>query len=157
IESAAGVLDAPAVARLGHVRRLSMGDADLAADLGMHLSPDRREMDAVRAAVVVASAAAGIDAPCGPVATDLSDDDGLRESTLELRRRGFGARTAIHPNQLATINECFTPSPDDVAEARSVVDAFEQATARGDGGVVLDGEYVDAAVARRARLVLGPD
>lgn len=156
VESARGVLDAEELAAHPRVRNLAIGEADLCAELGIDPSPDGRELWAVRSALVVASAAAGIDAPTGPVSTDFSDLDALRESTTALRRGGFGARSAIHPAQLPVINDVFTPTEDEVAEARRLVELFEASVARGDGACVDDrGRMVDEAVVRSARRVLG--
>ena len=107
--------------------------------------------------MVVASAAAGIDPPTGPVNTDFSDLDALREDTEALRRAGFGARSAIHPAQVPVINDVFTPTEDEVAEAAPAWSScFEASVARGDGACVDDrGRMVDEAVVRSARRVLG--
>jgi citrate lyase subunit beta/citryl-CoA lyase len=92
-----------------------------------------------------------------PVETDLSvSDEQLAASTRALLREGFRARTAIHPRQVPVINAVFTPSDDELAAARDVVDRFAAAECRG-AGVCLDarGRLIDEAVARSAREVLG--
>ncbi|HEX9695267.1 MAG TPA: CoA ester lyase [Actinomycetota bacterium] len=152
IETADGVLDAREIARHPSVVRLALGEADLGAELGIDPSPDHREWQAVRTMIVLASAAAGLDAPVAPIATDFADLDALRESTRALRRMGFGARAAIHPAQIAIINESFTPSPDEVAAARRLIERF-QAAGR---GVTTDddGRMIDEAVIRSARRIL---
>jgi citrate lyase subunit beta/citryl-CoA lyase len=103
----------------------------------------------VRAQVVIASAAAGISGPTGPVFLDVRDLDRLRSSTVALRRAGFGARSAIHPDQVAVIEDVFTPTAEEVARARGVVAAWDAA----GGGVAVDerGRMVDEAVVRLAR------
>jgi citrate lyase subunit beta/citryl-CoA lyase len=103
----------------------------------------------VRAQVVIASAAAGISGPTGPVYLDVRDLDGLRSSTTALRRAGFGARSAIHPDQVAVIEDVFTPTDEEVARARDVVSAWDAAGT----GVAVDerGRMVDEAVVRLAR------
>ena len=151
IESAVGVASLAAIAALPSVVRLALGEADLAADLGMQPSPDGRELAPIRSAVVVASAAAGLAAPVGPVHTDLSDDDGLAMTSAVLVRHGFGGRSAIHPRQIPLINEAFTPSVERVAWAEAVIAAHEDA---GGAGATVDGEFVDAAVVRRAWNIL---
>ncbi|MEE8601377.1 HpcH/HpaI aldolase/citrate lyase family protein [Euzebya tangerina] len=155
IESAIGVQEAPALAACGHLVQLAMGEADLAADLHLQPSPDGRELLPHRAAVVVASAAGGLPPPAGPVSTDFTDLDTLRADTLALRRQGFRSRQAIHPAQVAVINEVFTPTAAEVARAADVVARFEQAEARGSGVCVdADGRLIDVAVVRTAREVL---
>ena len=155
IETAAGLLEVTAIAGAPRVARLGIGEADLAAELGLRPGPAREELAPIRLQVVIASAARGIAAPAGATTTDFRDLDALRASSEALLRLGFRARTAIHPAQLAVINEVFTPSAEEIGRARRLVAAME--TAERDGtGVILaeDGTMVDVAVARTAREVL---
>ncbi|MCM2387341.1 HpcH/HpaI aldolase/citrate lyase family protein [Streptomyces albipurpureus] len=156
LESAAAVLAAPLLARGPRVVRLQLGEADLRADTGIEPGPDERELQYARSQVVMASAAAGIGPPMGPVSTDFRDLDRLRESTLALRRLGFRGRACIHPAQLGVVHEVFTPSSEELAWARDLIDRYEEARATG-AGVCLDarGRLVDAAVVRSAQRVLG--
>ncbi|TMQ94803.1 CoA ester lyase [Actinomadura soli] len=152
LESAAAVLGAQEIARAPRVVRLQLGEADLCADIGVDPGADERELLWPRSQIVLASAAAGIDPPLGPVSTDFRDLDRLAESTHALRRLGFQGRACIHPAQLPVVNEVFTPSPDELARARALVARFEAA----GSGVVQDesGRMVDEAVIRRARRTL---
>ncbi len=155
LESAAGILAAPDIATGRRVSHLSIGEEDLAAELGMQPSEDRRELVPIRTGVVVASAAAGINAPIGPVNTNFRDLQALRESSEALRRMGYGGRTAIHPSQIPVINDAFTPSAAEVAAARAVVEQFEAAQRHGSGVAVdEDGALIDLAVVKRARRTL---
>jgi citrate lyase subunit beta/citryl-CoA lyase len=152
IESAAAVLVVAELAALGQVDRLAMGEVDLAADLAMAPSPDGREFWPIRLSAVVASAAFGCPPPVGPVWVDVRDTDGLRSSTHALRRAGFSARQAIHPAQVAVINEAMTPTPDEVERAARLVELADRA---GGGACVDDeGRMVDEAVLRSARRIL---
>jgi citrate lyase subunit beta/citryl-CoA lyase len=155
IETARALLSLPEIAAAPRVVRLGIGEADLAADLGIKPGAGQAELIPLRLQLVVASAAQGIGAPAGPASLDFRDLAGLRDSTEALLRLGFRARTAIHPAQLATINEVFTPAPAEVARARRLVAAFEEAV-RGGAGVTTDedGRMVDLAVARAARDIL---
>ena len=151
IESALGVLDMRAIAEGPRVERLAAGEADLTSELGM--APDNEEgLLSLRVQLVVTSAAAGIGAPVGPVATDFRDLAGLRTSTLQLSRLGFRSRAAIHPAQVSVINEALTPSQDEVRRARSVLDRLSAA-----GGAATtddDGRLIDQAVVKGAREVV---
>ena len=151
IETAAAVLDLPAIAAAAGVIALAMGEVDLAADLGLEPSPDERELRPLRMDVVVASAAAGRHAPIGPVSTDIKDLYGLGHGTEALRRAGFGSRQAIHPAQVPVINLAFTPTTKEVDHAESLL-----AHAQSDEGVWVDesGRMVDEAVLRGARRIL---
>ena len=154
IETSVGVVQAREIAALPNVVRLALGEADLAADLGIEPSVDHREFAAIRSEIVVAAAAAMIGAPAGPVFTDLEDDDGLAVSSDQLRRQGFGGRSILHPKQVGAVHSAFAPPAERVVWARRVLDAFQAAESEGRGGVIVDGEFVDAAVARRAEAVL---
>ncbi|MGE5134273.1 MAG: HpcH/HpaI aldolase/citrate lyase family protein [Gemmatimonadota bacterium] len=155
VETAGGVLALPAIAAAPRVARLGIGEADLAADLGLQPGPGQPELLPLRLQLVLASAAQGLAAPAGPVSLDFRDPAALRESTRALLRLGFRARTAIHPAQVPVINEVFTPAPAEVEQARALVAAFDAAV-RGGAGVLTgpDGRMVDAAVVRSARDVL---
>lgn len=154
IETALGVVQAREIAALPNVVRLALGEADLAADLGIEPSADHQEFAAIRSEIVVASAAAMIAAPAGPVFTDLEDGDGLVASSEQLRRQGFGGRSILHPKQVGAVHGAFAPPGERVVWARRVLDAFRSAESAGRGGVIVAGEFVDAAVARRAEAVL---
>ena len=155
IESAAGVENLRAIARGPRVRMLQLGEADLAADLGVTVGPDGLELLCVRTTAVVASRAAGITAPIAAVSTDFRDLERYRRDSEAQRRLGFRGRACIHPAQIAVAHEVFTPSADEVARARAVLAAFDDALGRGDGAVTApDGSMLDEAVARTARDIL---
>ena len=154
IETAAGLLAATELASAAGVERLAVGEADLSAELGVTPGDDGVELLYARSRVVVASAAAGIAAPTGPVFTDFRDADGLRRSTEALARLGFGSRPAIHPAQVRVINEAFTPTLDQLADARDLIGAYQDALEAGAGAAASDGVMFDAAVVRQARRVL---
>ena len=152
VESAAAVVELPALARAAGLVTMAMGEVDLAADLGIEPSDDGAELWPVRLSVVVASVAAGLAPPIGPVWVAVRDIDGLAASTRELRRRGFGARQAIHPDQVAVINDAFTPTTEEVDRATALLDS---AAGEGTGAWVgPDGKMVDEAVLRSARRVV---
>ena len=156
IESAAALVDAPRIAASSpRVIGLTFGSEDFALDLGL---PTRREGEAAdllyaRSATVVAAVAAGKIALDG-IWPDIRDAAGLRADSLRARRLGFSGKTLIHPDQIAVVHEVFSPTAAEVDEARRVVIAFEEALARGDGAVALDGRMLDAPVVDRARRVL---
>ena len=156
LETARGILDARLIAEAPRVRRLAIGEADLCADLGIELTPgDEREMLTARAALVLASAAAGIEPPVGPVSTDFRDLDALRTSTEHLRRMGFRGRSCIHPAQVGIVNEVFTPTGPEVERAERLVRLYDRAVAAGQGVIADDdAKMIDEAVVRTARRVV---
>jgi len=150
VESARGVQEVAGIATAPGVSHLMIGEADLAAELGLSPSADERELIPLRLQLVVASAAAGLAPPTGPVHVDVRNLEALREGTETLRRLGFGARSAIHPDQVPVIESVFTPTPEEVDRARELVEAHD---GRG-GGLGADGRFVDEAVLRSARRIV---
>lgn len=151
IETAGAVLDARRIAEGPRVRQLQIGEVDLAAELGMTPSPDDEELSSIRSMIVLVSAAAGISPPLGPVSRITQDLAALAESTRRLHRQGFSGRACIHPAQIPVVHDVFTPSADDIAEARLVIDLSASAEAEGRGVVLHpDGRLIDPAVLRSA-------
>ena len=152
IESARGLWDALPMAEHPWVVGLGVGEQDLGADLGLDPDADPVVWQSARSRLVWACAAAGLPGPSGPVSIDIGDLDGLRESTLLLRKCGFSSRSAIHPAQVPVINEVFTPSGDELEEARQLVEEYDRALAEGRGAITdARGRMIDEAVVRRAR------
>lgn len=136
---------------------LTWGAEDLSADIGAEANrfADGSFRDPYRLArtlSVLGAAAAGVQA-IDTVFTAFRDEAGLRRECEEARIEGFTGKMAIHPAQVAVINEVFTPSPAEVEKARAIVAAF---AAAGDVGVIgLDGEMLDRPHLRRAERLLG--
>jgi citrate lyase subunit beta/citryl-CoA lyase len=155
LESAAGILSARAIAEQPRVWQLGLGELDLCAEVGIEPSADGRELLSIRVQVVLASAAAGLAPPIGPISTDFRDLDALQSSTAALRRLGFGSRWAIHPAQVPVINQAFMPTPEQLEAARRLVERYDGALDQGVGVCVdEDGQMVDEAVVRAARRIL---
>lgn len=149
IESALGVANAASIAA-GGIRNLTFGNLDLAASLGVDPTDQQASLLA-RSTLVLASAAAGIEPPSDGVYADYRDRAGLAEACAFARRLGFAGKSAIHPDQVAVINEAFTPSAEELTWAREVVDAY---AASGGAATSVGGEMVDVPVYERARLLL---
>jgi citrate lyase subunit beta/citryl-CoA lyase len=155
IESARGLRAVAALAAAPRVVRLQLGEADLAADLGLIPADDELELLPARSTVVQACAAAGLAAPAGSACVEIGDLRRLEETTQRLRRLGFAGRSVIHPAQIPVVHRVFTPTPEEVGRARRVVAAFERAQQAGSAVAVdEDGRMVDQAVVRAARRML---
>ena len=155
IESAAGLLDAPRIARGPRVIGVMFGSEDFAADLGLaaHREGEAADLIYARSAIVIAAAAARVLAFDG-IWANFKDQAGLRADALRGRRLGFAGRQCIHPDQVAIVNEIYAPSEEEIAHARRVVSAFEDGVGRGLGAVALDGEMLDTPIVERARRTL---
>jgi citrate lyase subunit beta/citryl-CoA lyase len=131
---------------------LTWGAEDLSAELGAEANRDAggHFLDPYRLARVLclAGAANAEVAPIDTVYVDFRNDAGLRRECEEARRDGFTAKMAIHPAQVATINDVFTPKPDAIARAQAIVAAFAAAPAAGAigiGGVMYDRPHLARA------------
>ena len=118
------------------------------------MSEDEWELTPHRSAVVLASRAAGLEAPVDTVWLHYRDQQGLRKSAARARDLGFQGKFCIHPDQVAPVNEVFTPSDEDVAKAEKIVAAFEKAEAAGSASIQVDGFFVDYPVVHQARKTL---
>ncbi len=156
IESATGLLRAPEIAA-AHPRVVAImfGAEDYALDLGLgtRREGEARELLYARSAIVVAAASARVISIDG-VFPDLEDTEGFLADVIQARRLGFAAKSTFNPRQVKLINERFSPTPDELAYARRVADAFEEAVARGDASVVVGGQLVDRPIVLRAQRLL---
>lgn len=132
---------------------LTWGAEDLSADLGAETNrlEDGSYADPYRMArslTLFAAAAAQVDA-IDSVFTAFRDSEGLRAECLAGRRDGFTGKMAIHPAQVAVINEVFSPSPEALARAEAIIALFDANP--GLGVIGLDGEMLDRPHLMRAR------
>lgn len=135
---------------------LTWGAEDLSMELGAEANRDAHGyfLDPYRLAraLCLAGAAAAEVPAIDTVYVDFRDSDGFRRECEEARRDGFTGKMAIHPAQVPIINELFTPTPDAVAQAQAIVDAF---AANPQAGVVaINGVMVDRPHLSRAKRVL---
>jgi citrate lyase subunit beta/citryl-CoA lyase len=157
IETAVGIFQAGtfhgASARL---IGLTWGPEDLSAEVGAEANRDAegRLTDPYRLArsLCLFAAAAAQTTAIETVYVDFRNLEGLKRDTEAARRDGFSGRLAIHPAQVAVINEVFTPTADAIAKARSIVAAF--AAAPGSGVVAIDGVMYDRPHLVRAQRLL---
>lgn len=149
VESARGLEGAATLAAHPAVTRLALGESDLASELGSRADA---VLDHLRIRLLVAAKAGGLPAPMLSAYPALRDLEGLRLDTERGRALGAEGRVAVHPSQLPVIRRAFAPAEGDVAWARAVLAALDQA---GDGVATLaDGEMVDPAMRGRAEGIL---
>jgi len=135
---------------------LTWGAEDLSAELGAEANRDERGkfLDPYRLArTLCIAAAAAADVPAlDTVYVDFRNDAGLRRECEDARRDGFTGKMAIHPGQVATINDVFTPALTAIAKAQAIVAAF--AATPGAGVVGIDGVMYDRPHLARAERLL---
>ncbi|MBO8172235.1 MAG: CoA ester lyase [Bacillaceae bacterium] len=155
IESAAGLFHAYEVAMAsGRVQRLAFGSVDYALDINAELTREGKELLYARSQLVVVSRAAGIEPPVDAVYMHVKDQDGLKKEAEMVKQLGYEGKLCIHPAQLPVVNEMFAPTPEEIAEAREIVSAYEQAVASGKGAVEVHGKMVDLPVVEKAKKIM---
>lgn len=160
-ETAAGVLALASYGQLPAAARqrlcgLMWGGEDLAADIGARSNKDGEgrytaPYQLARTLTLLGATAAQVLA-VDAVYTDFRNPEGLRAEAAEAARDGFGAKAAIHPDQITTIHQVFTPDESEVAWARRVIAAFEAQPAA--GALALDGKMLDRPHYRSALRLL---
>ena len=151
LETARGILRASDIVSAdARIPAVLFGAEDLTAQLGIPRTVEGEELVVARGQVVLAAASIGAD-PIDAVFVEIANPDRLREDAARARAAGFTGKMAIHPDQVPVINDVFSPSADEVAAARRILEAAESARARGEGAFRLDGRMVDAPVIRRAQ------
>ncbi len=155
IESALGVRNCHELAQCDRVTNLCFGNIDFLADIGARDSEDGVAALYAHSRVVLASRVAGIRPPIAPVQTRLDDEEALRATTERFRNLGFFGRSCIHPKQLPIIHDVFTPSAEEVADAREIIAAYDKGLESASGSeVTKSGQFVDIAVVKRAQAVV---
>lgn len=149
IETAAGVMNCAAIAATEGVPRLTLGNADLSTQLGTDPS-DRTALLWTRSTLVTVSASAGIAAPIDGVTLSVNEPDLAASDAEHARSLGFGGKLCIHPSQVQPVAAAFSPSANDVAWAKRVVEA----AVIGDSVTVVDGNMIDRPVVLRAQSII---
>lgn len=152
VESAAGLVNLPALAAFSPVIGLALGSEDLALDMGV--SPSTELLDFPSRQIALAARAHGLMALAVPISiAAYADTQAYRTAAEAGRRWGVSGAICVHPAQVSIANETFRPGERDLDDARAILQAWE---GRGDGGVVsLGGRMIDLPVIERARRLLG--
>ncbi len=157
-ETAAGFQNIAGIPCVPRVDALTWGAEDLSAALGARRNrgPDGKYLplfEQARTACMVSAAAAGVQ-PLDTVFVDVTDPDALRQDCLDGAWIGFTGKISIHPSQIDVINEVFTPSDEDVARARALLDELTVQQAQGKMAFRFEGQMVDVPHFTQARRVL---
>jgi citrate lyase subunit beta/citryl-CoA lyase len=145
VETAAGIANAATLpGATPRIDALCFGHADFSRDMGL-VAPDPAQGVLLHARCALAIAArAGMVAPVDTVYLDVRDEAGFRRDAELGLSLGFEGKLCIHPSQVGIANAVYTPTPAQIAYARRVLAAAEQAQAEGRGVFVVDGKMVDA-------------
>jgi citrate lyase subunit beta/citryl-CoA lyase len=154
VETARGVLRCEDIVQAStRIAGLAVGGEDYTRDLGIARTRDGRELDYIRRVIVHVSVAYGL-LPLDTVFADFKDEPGLVADAEFAQSIGFKGKYLIHPAQIEAVNRAFSPTDDEIQLARSRIAAYDEALARGEGSVQVDGRMVDEPVAQRARDLL---
>ena len=154
IESAEGILNSRDIC--GASARLvgaSLGAEDLAVDMGLQRSEAAREIEWPRAQLATAAIAAGLVAIDTPE-PDYTDMEHLERDSRFARSVGFRGKYCIHPGQVEVVNRVFSPTEEEVAEARNVVRLLEEGIAKGRAAIPVNGKMIDTPIYWQAKRLL---
>lgn len=157
-ETPLGALNIPTLARCPRVAAMTWGAEDLATALGASRNRDEAgdylpPYQHVRVMTLLCAAAADVQ-PVDTVYANFRDREGFLRDCAEGAAMGFTGKMSIHPDQIDPINAAFSPSPEQIAEARALTEAFAAAQAEGRMAFSFNGTMVDAPHLNRARAVL---
>jgi citrate lyase beta subunit len=154
IESPRGVLNCPAIAESSSaLNGLMFGSADFSTATRARLTEGEPELLVARSRMLYSARAAGIDAYDAPFFS-IPDLEGLRRDSERARNLGYDGRAIIHPSHIATTNEVFAPSEAEIAQARKIVAAMNEALARGLAAVQFESQLIEPLHARAAQRIL---
>lgn len=155
LETGKGIAALPEIAGCGsRVRRMAFGAGDYTHDMSMDWTLDEIELDDARSRMVLASRAADLEPPVDTVWIHIKDLDGIRASSLRVKRMGFQGKMCIYPPQVAIVNEVFSPSAAEIDHSEKVVAAFEEAEKAGSSSIQLDGYFIDYPIVYKAQRIL---
>ena len=132
---------------------LLIGTSDLANCLRIPSSLEREGLLFALSHCVLAAREANVDILDG-VCLDLANPEIYQVQCEQGRQLGFDGKTLIHPSQIATANEVFAPSDNDIERANKIITAWNEALTQGDGLCVLDGKLVENLHADEAKRIL---
>ena len=153
VETARGILNLKEIASHPRLDGIIFGGEDFAASLGAVRTPQAWELFYARSAVVVACAANALQA-IDIVTIEFRDLEKVRQEALFGAQLGYSGKQVVHPNQVAPVQEAFTPDDQAILQARRLVEAFEQHQARGAGAFELDGRMIDLPLLKAAQNIL---
>jgi citrate lyase subunit beta/citryl-CoA lyase len=127
---------------------------DLSNALGCEWTSDGRTLLYARSKALADARAAGIPFPTDGPYTRFKNPDGCRTDAVAARQLGYVGKAAIHPNQVAILNEVFSPDPERVAYLREMIEVYYEAERAGAGAVSFNGRMIDIAMVKDGERVL---
>jgi len=134
---------------------VAFGAADYTLDMGIEMTMEGTELFYARSRISIACRATGISPPIDtPFMIDLRNTEALISDAKRARELGFQGKLVIHPQQVEPCNRIFSPTPEEIAKAEKIVQAFEEAEAAGMAAIQLEGKFIDYPVVKRSKNIL---
>ncbi len=150
IESPLSLLKTEDICKQKNVVALLFGAEDYTKELGIKRSLEAKEILYARSIIAITANAYNIDAIDTPY-TLKEDDKGLFIDAVNARNLGFTSKSSIHPNQVVIINKVFSPSLEEITEAKRIIKKSEETK---KGAFSLDGKMIDLPIIEKAKKVL---
>lgn len=154
IESAEGVLNAPAIAKSStRLIGIALGAEDYVTNMKTRRHPDGQELFFVRSMILHAARAAGI-AAIDTVYSDVDNTEGFEAEVRLIKQLGFDGKSVINPRQIPLVNTIYAPTEKEIQNAKEVIWGIREAEAKGSGVISVNGKMVDKPIVERAERVI---
>lgn len=155
IETAKGVHFAYSISLADEmISRLAFGSIDFSLDINCELTENGLELLFARSQIVIASKAARIGSPIDTVYPNLNNYAGLENEAKLAKQLGFIGKLIIHPKQLQIVNKTFSPSKNEINDAKAIIKEFEEAERNGVASIKVNDQLVDYPVYKKAKSLL---
>ncbi|OSM24346.1 citrate (pro-3S)-lyase subunit beta [Enterococcus faecalis] len=154
IESAEGVLNAPAIAKSStRLIGIALGAEDYVTNMKTRRHPDGQELFFARSMILHAARAAGI-AAIDTVYSDVDNTEGFEAEVRLIKQLGFDGKSVINPRQIPLVNTIYAPTEKEIRNAKEVIWGIREAEAKGSGVISVNGKMVDKPIVERAERVI---
>ncbi|NSR68647.1 citrate (pro-3S)-lyase subunit beta [Enterococcus faecalis] len=154
IESAEGVLNAPAIAKSStRLIGIALGAEDYVSNMKTRRHPDGQELFFARSMILHAARAAGI-AAIDTVYSDVDNTEGFEAEVRLIKQLGFDGKSVINPRQIPLVNTIYAPTEKEIQNAKEVIWGIREAEAKGSGVISVNGKMVDKPIVERAERVI---
>ncbi len=154
IENALGVMNSYKIASASkRMLAIGLGAEDFRTDMGMQRSERAEEILFARNLIALHAHAANIKA-MDYVYSNFKNEEGFRADTLLGKKLGYTGKSVVHPSQVSIVHEIYTPSEEEIDNAKAIFAAYEDALKCGSGVTSLNGKMIDKPMVTRAMAVL---
>lgn len=154
IENALGVVNSYKIASASkRMLAIGLGAEDFRTDMGMQRSESAEEILFARNLIALHAHAANIKA-MDYVYSNFKNEEGFRADTILGKKLGYTGKSVVHPSQVSIVHEIYTPSEEEIDNAKAIFAAYEDALKCGSGVTSLNGKMIDKPMVTRAMAVL---